>query len=108
MNNAICPQCWKPFRVNGKGRRRVYCSKACRMKAHRRGLKHTGCQLCNLRALLRQMMAQIAEIPVDPFGAAINNALADAYDSLAEASLNAVHDCDGLAAVREVEIADAV
>ena len=27
---------------------------------------------------------------------------------LVEASLNAVHDCDGLAAVREVEIADAV
>ena len=105
MNNAICPQCWKPFRVNGKGRRRVYCSEACRMKAHRRGEKHTGCQLCNLRELLRQMMDQIEAIPDEPFWSLINDALSEAYNTLDDAHGYAAHYHDAPA---EVEIVHAV
>jgi hypothetical protein len=94
MNNAICPRCWKPFRVNGKGVPRVYCSESCKRKAYRQGRKDTGCILCNLRALLQQMMDQIEAIPEEPFWPLINDALSEAYNRLDDAHGYASHDHD--------------
>lgn len=94
MNDAICPQCWKPFRTNRKGRPRIYCSESCKMKARRQGKRDTGCILCNLRLLLQQMMDRIEAIPEELFWSLINDALSDAYNNLDDAHGYASHDHD--------------
>lgn len=94
MNDAICPQCWKSFRMNRKGRQRIYCSESCKKKAHRLGKNDTTCILCNLRALLQQMMYQIEVIPEEPFWSLINDALSEAYNKLDDAHGYASHDHD--------------
>lgn len=89
---VLCPQCWKSFRVNGKGRRAKYCSVSCKKKAYRRGEHNAGCDLCNLRTLLRLMMNQIEAIPA--WFPLIDDALGVAFNALEEAHGYASHEHD--------------